>query len=375
MSKQGPEHQGPKRDALYRIVVGLLVLGFIVTTLMAGVAAYVTSRDLSTNWTGVGFNPFRPNAGPTQVGASAAPPGTTALPPPPQVTPIPWNGSERVTLLILGLDYRDWVAGSGAPRSDSMMLITLDPITRKAGMLSIPRDLWVDIPGFTHNRINTAYALGEGYRVPGGGPALAMQTVESVIGVPITYYMVVDFATFERMIDEIGGIEVLVTQRIKISPIGRLSHWLEAKAYHLDGPDALAYARVRKGAGDDFGRAQRQQQVALAILDRVVGFDMLPTLVTRAPALYQELSSGVRTNLSLDDMTALAWLGIRINKDDIVSGVIAPPKMVGFYTRPDGASVLRPIPDQIRILRDTIFTDTSALGPNVESLVPATPSP
>jgi hypothetical protein len=74
-------------------------------------------------------------------------------------------------------------------------------------------------------------------------------------------------------------------------------------------------------------------------------------------------------------MIALSWLAIRVNKDDIVSGVISPPKMVGFYTRPDGASVLRPIPDQIRILRDTIFTDTSALGPDIGSLVPATPSP
>jgi LCP family protein required for cell wall assembly len=342
---------------------------------MAGVAAYVAARNLSTNWTGVGFNPFQPYVGPTQVGAATLAPGETPLPPPPEATPVPWNGSERVTILVMGLDYRDWVAGSGAPRSDTMMLITLDPITMKAGMLSIPRDLWVDIPGFTHNRINAAYAFGEGYRVPGGGPALAMQTVESVIGVPINYYMVVDFQTFEQMIDEIGGIDVLVTQRIKISPIGRLSHWLEAKAYHLDGADALAYARVRKGAGDDFGRAQRQQQVVLAILDRVVGFDMLPNLVSKAPKLYQELSSGIRTNLSLDDIIALAWLAVRVDREHIPRGVISPPKMVGFYTRPDGANVLRPIPDQIRILRDTIFADTSALGPNVESLVPATPSP
>jgi LCP family protein required for cell wall assembly len=375
MSEQHPEDQSPRPTTMYRIVVGVLVFGFIATTLMAGAAAYVTTRNLATNWTGVGFNPFKPYVGPTQVGAATAAPGETPLPAAPKVTPIPWNGSDRVTILVMGLDYRDWVAGSGAPRSDTMMLVTLDPITMKAGLLSIPRDLWVDIPGFTHNRINAAYALGEGYRVPGGGPALAMQTVEGEIGVPINYFMVVDFATFERMIDEIGGIDVLVTQRIKISPIGRLSRWLEPKAYHLDGPDALAYARVRKGAGDDFGRAQRQQQVVLAILDRVVGFDMLPTLVKKAPALYQELSSGIRTNLSLEDMIALAWLAIRVNKDDIVSGVISPPKMVGFYTRPDGANVLRPIPDQIRILRDSIFTDTSALGPDVGSFVPATPSP
>jgi LCP family protein required for cell wall assembly len=375
MSERSSNQPQPGRSGLYRIVVGLLVIGFVVTTLMGGLAAYVAARNLATNWTGVGFNPFQPYVGPTQVGAATLAPGETAVPPPPQATPVPWDGSERVTILVMGLDYRDWVAGSGAPRSDTMMLVTLDPITMKAGMLSIPRDLWVDIPGFTHNRINAAYAFGEGYRVPGGGPALAMQTVESVIGVPINYYMVVDFHTFEQMIDEIGGIDVLVTQRIKISPIGRLSHWLEPKAYHLDGADALAYARVRKGAGDDFGRAQRQQQVVLAILDRVVGFDMLPNLVRKAPHLYQDLSSGIRTNLSLDDMIALAWLAMRVDREHIPRGVISPPTMVGFYTRPDGANVLRPIPDQIRILRDSIFTDTSALGPDIESLMPATPSP
>jgi len=374
MGASPPTGPGPRRDGLYRLLVSLLVIGFVATTLIAGAAAYVTARDLSTNWTGIGLNPFRPNVVPTQIGATAVA-GSTALPPPPEATPIPWNGSDRVTILILGLDYRDWIVGSGAPRSDSMMLITLDPITNRAGMLSIPRDLWVEIPGFSHNRINTAYSFGEGYRVPGGGPTLAIKTVEGVVGVPINYFMVVDFSTFERMIDEIGGIDVLVTQRVKISPIGRLSRWLEAKAYHLDGPEALAYARVRKAAGDDFGRAERQQQVALAILDRVVDFNMLPTLVSKAPALYQELSSGVRTNLSLDDMIALAWLAIRLDNDKVVSGVIAPPKMVGFYTRPDGASVLRPIPDQIRLLRDMIFTDTSALGPSIDSVIPATPAP
>ncbi len=80
--------------------------------------------------------------------------------------------------------------------------------------------------------------------MPGGGPALAVRTVENLIGVPIQYFAVIDFHTFEKMIDEIGGIDVLVTERIKIAPIGRDAHWLDPKAYHLDGPDALAYARV-----------------------------------------------------------------------------------------------------------------------------------
>jgi LCP family protein required for cell wall assembly len=254
-----------------------------------------------------------------------------------------------------------------------MMLVTIDPITRQAGMLSIPRDLWVEIPGFGHNRINTAYMLGEAYRLPGGGPALARQTVEDVVGVPVNYYAVIDFKAFERMIDVIGGIDVLVEDPIRIAPIGRMSINLEAKAYHFDGAQALAYARVRKAAGDDFGRARRQQQVILAVLDRVVGFDMLPTLIGRAPQLYQELASGVRTDLSLDQMVSLGWLAVQIQESNIRSGVIGPPNMVRFYTRPDGAKVVGPVPDQIRLLRDEIFTATSGFGPSASINPPASP--
>jgi LCP family protein required for cell wall assembly len=268
----------------------------------------------------------------------------------------------------MGLDYRDWEAGIGQPRTDSMMLITFDPLTNQAGMLSIPRDLWVEIPGFGHNRINAAYPTGEGNRLPGGGAGLAMQTVEDLIGVNLQYYVLIEFEAFERMIDEIGGVDVLVEEPIRIAPIGRSSMQLEAKPYHFDGAEALAYARSRRGEGGDFTRAHRQQQVALAIIDRVLDLQAAPMLVSRAPALYQELASGIRTNLSLDQMIALGWLALQIPHQNISTGVIAPPNMVGFYTLPTGASVLRPVPDQIRILRDQIFTFTSSLGPDVSAI-------
>jgi LCP family protein required for cell wall assembly len=341
------------------LVIGLATaLGVFV--LVSGVVVFLAFRDWGTTWTVSGLNPFQPNLGPIVSGTPA--PGDTPIPVA-AVTPIPWSGADRVTILLMGLDYRDWLSGAGFPRTDSMMLVTVDPVTRQAGMLSIPRDLWVEIPGFPHNRINTAYPSGENNRLPGGGPGLAMRTVEDLLGVPIQYYAIIEFSAFERMIDEIGGIDVLVPERIKISPIGRMSRWLEAKAYHLDGAEALAYARVRKATGDDFGRAERQQQVALAVIDRVVGFNRIPTLVTRAPALYAELQSGISTNMTLEQMIAFGWLAVQIPKTDIHRGVIGPPKMVGFYTLPDGQQVIRAVPDQIRILRDQIFTSTSALGP------------
>jgi LCP family protein required for cell wall assembly len=338
------------------IVAGLFVLAILASAVLVHLAA----RELTMAWLVTGLNPFQASAGP--IAGETAAPGET-----PQVavfaTPVPWSGADRATVLLMGLDYRDWVEQRGYPRTDSMMLVSIDPITRQASMLSIPRDLWVEIPGFAHQRINTAYPSGEVNRLPGGGPELAMRTVESVVGVPIQYYAVIEFSAFERMIDEIGGIDVLVTERMKISPIGRPSIWLDAEANHLDGAEALAYARIRKISGDDFGRAERQQQVALAVLDRVVGFDMVPTLVTRAPALWEELKSGVRTNMTLEQMISFGWMAVQVPESDIRHGVIGPPKMVGFHTLPDGQQVIRPVPDQIRILRDQLFAETSAIGP------------
>ena len=357
----GPTPARPSRPRRSRRMVAAVAVVVGLALVASGVLVHLATRELTISWTVTGLNPFQPSPGGARPGTTAAPgetPAAAAF-----ATPVPWSGADRVTILLMGLDYRDWASGRGFPRTDSMMLISIDPITRKGAMLSIPRDLWVEIPGFGHERINTAYPSGENNRLPGGGPELAMRTVESVVGVPIQYYAVIEFSAFEDMIDEIGGIDVTVAERMKISPIGRTSIWLEAKPTHLDGPQALAYARIRKVTGDDFGRAQRQQQVAFAVLDRVVGFNMVPTLITRAPALWAELKSGVRTNMTLEQLISLGWMAVQIPKDDIERGVIGPPKMVGFHTLPNGQQVIRPVPDQIRILRDQLFTETSAIGP------------
>jgi LCP family protein required for cell wall assembly len=119
----------------------------------------------------------------------------------------------------MGLDLRDW-EGGGPSRTDTMLLYTLDPVTHSAGMLSIPRDLWVNIPGFEYGKINTAYYLGEAYDTPGGGPGLAIETVEELLGIPINYYGEVDFDAFVRLVDEIGGIEINVPEEISVDPLG-----------------------------------------------------------------------------------------------------------------------------------------------------------
>ena len=234
-----------------------------------------------------------------------------------------WDGTSRVTILVMGLDYRDWSAGDGPARTDTMMLLTIDPLSQTAGMLSIPRDLWVSIPGFENDRINTAYFLGEVYDYPGGGPALAVKTVEQLVGVPINYYAQIDFGAFVRFIDEIGGVKIDVPEKIKIDPIVGDPVILKPERQTLYGELALAYARARNSEGGDLDRAQRQQQVIMGIRDRMLSPEALGLMISKAPVLYAELVSGIQTNMQLDEVLKLALLAQKIPEGNIERGAIS----------------------------------------------------
>jgi polyisoprenyl-teichoic acid--peptidoglycan teichoic acid transferase len=270
------------------------------------------------------FGTPSPEAAPTRT----RPPGSTSTPTPALPTPDPWKGDRRVNILLLGLDYADWDSPDrqGPPRSDTMILLSVDPVSKSAATISIPRDLWVEIPGMIRpNKINAAHRFGELYNLPGGGPALAAKTVEQILSVSIDYYARIDFSSFERIIDEIGGIEVDVPEEIKVDPIGpNNTVVLQPGKQLLDGPVSLAYARNRYTAGDDFDRARRQQQVMLAVRSRLLQFDRLPRTILKAPALYRELDDGIVTNLPFDKAIQLAWLIPQIKSDHIYTAVIGP---------------------------------------------------
>jgi LCP family protein required for cell wall assembly len=283
-----------------------------------------------------------------------------------------WDGASRINIAFFGLRGDDG-QGEGCPTcTDTIMVLTVDPVTKTAGMLSIPRDMWVNIPGAGYSRINTAWAIGENAKLPGGGPALAMQTVSQFIGVPIHYYVQVDFGTFVSFINLIGGIDVYVEERMVLDPLGEgQDHFvLKPGDYrHLTGPRALAYARCRHESqgcsGGDVGRAKRQQQVILAIRDKALEGETFATLITQAPQLYAEFSSGIHTNMSLEDAIQLAVLAKDIRVDDIKRGVIDTTMAIPADTTINGApaSVLRPVPDLVRILRDEIFVPGGPLSP------------
>jgi LCP family protein required for cell wall assembly len=278
--------------------------------------------------------------------------------------PQPWDGSSRVNLLLLGLDHRDWVSDEGPARSDTMILATFDPETRTAGLLSIPRDLWVEIPDLGYHKINQAYQLGEVNQTPGGGPGLAITTVEDLLDISIPYYAQIDFNAFVRFVDEIGGVKLDVPKRIVIDPLGDdNTKTLEPGIQTLPGDLALAYARTRNTSGSDFDRSQRQQQVILAIRNRILDFALLPTLISKAPILYQEIASGIQTNLTLQQIIQLAWVVNQIPEENIENLTIGP-NQVSFSTSLDGQDILLPIPDGIRLLRDEIFTASGPITPS-----------
>ena len=277
-------------------------------------------------------------------------------------TPVPWDGANRVNILVMGLDYRDW-EGEGPSRTDTMMLLTMDPVSRTAGMLSIPRDLWVNVPGFDYGKINTAYYLGELYNLPGGGPGLAEQTVEELLGVNINYYAQIDFSAFENFIDQIGGIDVEVPYELTVDPIGPGNTvTLQAGLQHLDGPTALAYARNRDTFGADFDRADRQQQVILAIFDKLTSVGNLPKLIANSPTIYNNLRYGIHTNLTLKEIISLAWTVSQTPRENIKRGVIGPNETTRSFS-PDGLDILLPDIEAVRAVRDQVFSTTTGEAP------------
>ncbi len=347
-------------------------LGFLIVLLLTSVFAGWLAFTMMRNWTISNYpetiqsNSFIPVNGSTpqatfeQIQAISTP--LASLPEP---TLTPWDGVGRVTILLLGLDHRDWEAGSEYSRSDTMILLTLDPLSRTAGILSIPRDMWVAIPGFQHGKINTAYYLGDAYKLPGGGPGLAVDTVEQFLGVPVNYYAQIDFQAFIHFIDEIGGVKINIPETITVDLLGSgvsTKKTLRPGVQVLPGEWALAYARARNTGGGDFDRAKRQQQVILAIRDRILSFDMLPLLIMKADSLFGQLSSGIRTNLSIDRAIKLALLASQVSEDGIHRGVI-DEKFILFGRSPDNLAILIPLVDKIHVLRDELFADTTALSP------------
>jgi len=335
-----------RRNSAPALAVGLLVL--MLVAIGVGVAAFAL-RWIRGSMATPGLSPGLPSN--TEPSENVTYGFGQLLP--------TWTGTDRVTVLVLGVDERSQETGPW--RTDTIMVLTVDPVTRQAGVLSIPRDLWVPIPGYSDGRINTAHFLGDLYNTPGGGPGLAAETVEYNLGVAIDYVVRVNFQAFVTLVDQIGGVDVYVEAEINDplypdSGYGYDPLYIGAGWHHFDGEMALKYARTRHGSSD-FDRAQRQQQVLLAVLERVTSYELLPELARTAPELYQTLSSSVHTDMATDQMLALGNVAISVDRESIRFGVIDHTCTQPWVT-PDGAQVLVPLRDRMREVRDYIFQTT-----------------
>jgi LCP family protein required for cell wall assembly len=255
------------------------------------------------------------------------------------VWPVPNNG--RVVILLMGIDQRPAQAGYPT-RSDVIMLVTIDPATNSAALLSVPRDLYVPLPTLnTQDRINTAYFWGEVNKLPGGGAGYAKETIGWNLGVPIQKFGVIDFNGFKAVIDSIGGIDINVPHEIIDNEYPTEDYRTErliipAGPIHMDGTLALKYVRTRH-QDSDFGRLQRQQQVLLAIRDKALSLGS----INKVPEVLNVLGDSLQTDLTLPEILTLAKKWASIPKQNIHSYQI-DQAMTTSYITPTGGDVLLP---------------------------------
>lgn len=286
------------RHAADYVLLGLVTLALV--------AAYGTVYRESSAWATVISKVFEPVA---RAGGFAVLPNE---PPPAQ-----WSGSERLNVLVLGIDTRE---GSGdTNNTDTVIVLSLDPLNKTGAMLSIPRDTYVKIPGHGSDKINAAYSYGG----PDKGAELARRTVEDLLGVPIHTYALIDFEAFDRLVDGVGGLDIDVKRPIRdesypTPEFGVQRVEILAGPQTMYGEQALRYARTRHDS-NDFNRARRQQDVIAAFRARLVEGG-----IGRLPALFERAGSVVRTNFDPANLLPLARTGVGIPGGAIRSEILLP---------------------------------------------------
>ena len=298
---------------------------------------------------------FTPTPQPT-LSSTVEPSPTATITPTPTAAqggvpavPLP---EDTLVIAMLGVDD---ARTAGIWRTDTIILVFIDRKAQKLAMLSIPRDLWVSIPGYGHSRINTVDALGERTGYSGGGPALLDRVLLRNLGVSIDHYVRVDFQGFVRLIDAVGGVTVNVERPIRDSfpdphtPSGYATITLPAGPRHMTGHMALTYCRSRITT-DDFDRTARQQQVLLALWEQALTLETL----AQAPQLWQEFNGAFDTDLGMIEAVQLAYhvhgIGPENARTQSLDFSMARP-----WTTSQGAEVLLPNTEAIRQLILNLF--------------------
>ena len=283
----------------------------------------------------------------------------------------------RINILVMGLDRRPR-EGDTPTRTDTLFVVTVDPKTKTTGILGIPRDLWVDIPGKEggtfQDRINTVYVWGETSKYPQGGVGLMKDVLKATpFGVKIDHYVIVDFKGFESVIDDLGGIDVDVPDEI-YDPYYSESelpgdydpqHFYPG-VQHMNGSTALAYSRVRFSS-DDLDRIQRQQRVIFAAIEKASSINALKN----ATSLWSKYKDTVKTDIS--DFQIPGYAALALQAKDKINAVSIGPATQPYTTR-EGAAVLLPDKAKIAEIVGSLFKDQPAGGTGSLD-AQATPSP
>lgn len=243
----------------------------------------------------------------------------------------------RTNILLLGLDYTDpWNA---VGRTDTIILSTFVMPDSYVGLLSIPRDLWITVPGYGENRINTAHYFAEAKQA-NTGPALAIETIEQNFGVDVDYFMRIRFDGFREVINAMGGLDIYLTE-----PMAGYA----AGYHHLTGNKALAFARHRIGS-DDFFRMARGQFLIKSIIEQMIK----PVNWIRFPAVFQASVRSIDTDIPAWMWPRLLFIVLFRGPNNIDNQTITREMTVPTITN-SGANVLIPRWELINPVLYSIF--------------------
>lgn len=289
------------------------------------------------------------------------------------------SSDDRINILLLGIGG----AGHEGPElTDTIMLASLKPSTKQVSMLSIPRDLLVQIPGYGGGKINAVNALAE-QKNDGSGPQVASDVIGDIFGQKIDYYVKIDFNSFEELIDAVGGIDVYVERSFNDTTYPTDDYGVETISFeqgwqHMDGSLALKYARSRHGnnnEGSDFARATRQQKVITAVKDKLLSGSTILN-PARLNQLAQLAGKHVDTNMGAVDMVRLAKYAPDISSDSVKHFVLDDSPAGPLYSSyVNGAYVLLPKKDDwadLKYLATHIFEEDASVVSKPKTLQGAT---
>ncbi len=355
-----PKANAPNR--LSRIVIGLVAMSLLLGAL--GFYFEAQTQELAQNVFGAQATLEIPTSVPPTPRSAFIPPEESedvailkqpTLPAQPAPSPFPTSSGKldkTLNVLLLGSDRRP---NEPVWRTDVMMIAFLDAANGRAAVLSLPRDLYFNIPTRGWDRLNITDFWGEYTKYEGGGPGLMKRIVAENFGIRIDKYARVDFDGFKKIIDTLGGIEVNVPCALEddfvdaTSPTGFRHFKVDAGLQQMNGETALMFVRQRHGSGD-VSRAQRQQRVVYALREKVLSPNILPKI----PALYQQLQDAAQTDFGALDVPGLVQIGTSIKPRNL-RGRVIDETMWNFWMTPDGKSVLVFDKDKVRAAVDDLF--------------------